>query len=115
MAQTFSVEVEAEASELYAYLCHKMSHVQKVSEDVFSDTEQYVAVLIYEQYFWRVGNQIALTVIINRLESGRCCLKTISCGSSKGMVFKLDLGAASAFAREPINYAEERYNVIWQR
>jgi hypothetical protein len=115
VAQAFICDVEAEAGELHAYLSQRMGHVEKISEDNFADEEHYVAVLMYEQYFWRVGNQVALMILIAKTGPGRCRLKTVSCGSSRGMIFKFDMGAAGDFALEPINYVQEKYKITWQR
>ncbi|HHX73292.1 MAG TPA: hypothetical protein GX699_00110 [Firmicutes bacterium] len=115
MAQSFTCVVEAGASELHAYLRQRMGHVEKISEDTFSGENHYVTVLMYEQYFWRVGNQVSLMIIIAGMGPGRSRLKTVSCGSSQGMIFKFDLGAAGDFAREPINYVQEKYKITWQQ
>jgi hypothetical protein len=111
MAKTYEVEVVADAAEVYSYLSEKMSHIEKVSEDVYTDEGIFIAVMFYEQFFMRVGNQASLLVLIESLGRERTRVKSVSCGTSKGMFIKIDLGAASAFAEEPMRHLRARYQV----
>jgi hypothetical protein len=111
MAKTYEVNVAADARELHELLSRKMSHIEKVSEDVFVGEGYYLAVIFYEQYFMRAGNQASLLVMIESTGDTQARLKSVSCGTSKGILFKFDWGAADAFAHEPIRHAQEVYPV----
>ncbi|EHQ60414.1 hypothetical protein PDENDC454_20577 [Paenibacillus dendritiformis C454] len=50
----------------------------------------------YENYYFRSKNRVALVVIIDNLY-GRTHVRAISTGSSEGLFFNIDWGAASNF------------------
>lgn len=112
MAKTHEVRVAADARELHGYLSGKMAHIDKVSEDVFVGEGYYLAVMFFEQYFMRVGNQASLLVLVESTGPQQSRLKSVSCGTSQGMFFKLDWGAASSFAQEPLHHARAKYQVL---
>ncbi len=75
------------------------------TEDVFLDIRQTggrsVGIVVYEQYFSRVGNRIVLAVMADDFAGdGSSLVRVIVSGSSKGMVFNFDLGAAGDYASE---------------
>jgi hypothetical protein len=111
MAKTYEVSVAADARELHALLSNKMAHIEKISEDVFVGEGYYLAVMYFEQYFMRVQNQASLLVLIESTGEQTSRLKSVSCGTSQGMFFKIDWGAADAFAEEPIRHARSVFQV----
>ena len=58
---------------------------------------RYYATLVFEKYFMRVSNRVALVVLVNNL-SGKTVVKSVATGSSQGMIFNFDWGAADDFA-----------------
>jgi hypothetical protein len=63
--------------------------------------------MVFEKYFFRSKNRAALIVILDNLE-GKTDLRVISTGSSQGLVFNFDWGAASDFA-ESVRYTLKDY------
>ncbi|WP_442603023.1 DUF6054 family protein [Paenibacillus sp. KN14-4R] len=52
--------------------------------------------LIFEKYYFRTKNQVALVVLIDDLQ-GVTNVRVISTGSSEGLFFKFDWGASQNF------------------
>lgn len=59
--------------------------------------EKEIAILIFEKYYFRSENRAALTVIIDNF-NGVTSVTSIAAGSSKGIIFNFDWGAADNFA-----------------
>jgi hypothetical protein len=59
--------------------------------------EKYFGTIIFEKYFMRVSNRVALVVLINNL-NGETQVTSVATGSSQGMIFNFDWGAADDFA-----------------
>jgi len=72
---------------------------EKVHEEFHDLGQNQSGVLVYEQYFSRVGNRIALIVIAENF-SGQTRARVISTGSSKRLLFDFDWGAADAYVNE---------------
>lgn len=72
---------------------------EKIYEEFHDLGQGQSGLLVYEQYFSRVGNRIALIVIAENF-SGKTRAKVISTGSSQGLIFNFDLGAAGAYVNE---------------
>lgn len=71
------------------------------------DEGKEFAVLVFEKYYFRSENRAALTVIIDNFD-GLTSVRSIAAGSSKGMIFNFDWGAADNFA-ESIRGKLEQY------
>jgi hypothetical protein len=56
-----------------------------------------IGTLVYEKYFFRVESRVALVVIIDNIY-GVTDVRSISTGSSQGLIFNFDWGAADNFA-----------------
>jgi len=56
-----------------------------------------IGTLIFEKYFFRVGNRAALVVIADNIK-GVTDVRAIATGSSQGFIFNFDWGAADDFA-----------------
>jgi len=103
MSAISEIIVYSRPHEVHSYLKEHLSHVETVSEDVFEGPGMYVAVTVYQQYFMRVGNRAALTVIVSgSQDSDSTRVKTVATGSSRDFIIDFDWGAAGAFAYEPI-------------
>lgn len=61
------------------------------------DGTKYYGVLIFEKYFMRVSSRVALIVLVDNLNE-ETTVTSIATGSSTGMVFNFDWGAADDFA-----------------
>lgn len=63
--------------------------------------EYTAAIAVYEQYFSRVGNRVALTVAADDFAGdGTTLVRVIATGSSRGLIFNFDWGAAGDYAAE---------------
>ncbi|KNY27373.1 DUF6054 family protein [Pseudobacteroides cellulosolvens] len=58
---------------------------------------QFIGTLVFEKYFMRVSNRVALVVIADNLK-GVTDVRAIATGSSQGWLFNFDWGAADDFA-----------------
>lgn len=58
---------------------------------------KYYGTLIFEKYFIRASNRAALVVLMNNL-NGETIVTSVATGSSEGLFFKFDWGAADSFA-----------------
>lgn len=109
MSATNVAVVNAGAREVHAYLRDALSHVELVSEDVF-ENEDYIAVMLYQQYFMRAKNRAALMVVVSGRQGEMAAkVKTVATGSSEGLIFDFDWGAADAFAHEPISLLRDKF------
>ena len=66
-------------------------------EDFTVNGDKFTGTLIFEKYYIRAKNRAALIVLINNF-NGITDIKSISTGSSEGMIFNFDWGAADHFA-----------------
>ena len=60
-------------------------------------SDKYYGTLIFEKYYMRAGNRAALVVLVNNL-SGKTVVTSVATGSSQGVLFNFDWGAADSFA-----------------
>ncbi|MBB6218414.1 hypothetical protein HNQ80_004578 [Anaerosolibacter carboniphilus] len=58
---------------------------------------KYIGTLVFEKFFFRNSNRAALVVIIDNIK-GYTDVRSVATGSSQGMIFNFDWGAASEFA-----------------
>jgi hypothetical protein len=58
---------------------------------------RYQGVLIFEKYFMRVSNRVALVVLVDNL-SGKTKVTSVATGSANGILFSFDWGASNDFA-----------------
>lgn len=61
--------------------------------------DKFIGTLIFERYFFRVKNRVALVVISDNF-SGETNVRIISTGSSEGILFNIDFGASEGFVGE---------------
>lgn len=59
--------------------------------------DRSIGILVFEKYFMRVGNRAALVVIADNIK-GITDVRAIATGSSQGLIFNFDWGAADDFA-----------------
>ena len=91
----FKVNIDPEAA-LGIVKGHQNSDL--VHEEFFDLGEgRSTGTLIFEKYYFRASNRAALIVIIDNLQ-GFTEVRSISTGSSQGMIFNFDWGAADNFA-----------------
>ena len=60
------------------------------------DNEKSIGTLVFEKYFMRVKNRVALVVITDNF-SGNTNVRIISTASSEGIFFNFDWGASDSF------------------
>lgn len=56
----------------------------------------YIGTLVFEKYYMRVGNRVALIVIADNTKD-TTNVRAISTGSSQGIIFNFDWGASDDF------------------
>lgn len=61
------------------------------------DDDHSFGTLIFEKFFMRVSNRVALVVMVNNV-AGQTKISVVATGSSQGMIFNFDWGAADDFA-----------------
>ena len=59
--------------------------------------DSYIGTLVFEKYYFRASNRAALIVVIDNIR-GKTRVKSIATGSSQGLLFNFDWGAADNFA-----------------
>lgn len=74
---------------IYADLVHEEIH------DL--GNEANIGTLVFEKYYMRVKNRVALVVIVDNIKENTD-VRVISTGSSEGFIFNFDWGAADDFA-----------------
>lgn len=58
---------------------------------------RFIGTLVFEKYFMRVNNRVALVVIIDNIY-GNTNVRVIATASSQGFIFNFDWGASEDFA-----------------
>ena len=78
-------------------LDNELGHTKRVHGEEHQTSEGTVAIVVYEQYFTRVKNRIALTIIADNLQ-GETRVRIIASGAN--MIFNINWGAAGSYASE---------------
>lgn len=78
------------------------------SADAFYELRSHgtstIGLAVYEQYFHRAGNRVALVVAADNLAGdGLTLVRVIVTGSSRGFIINFDWGAAGSYAREAMD------------
>lgn len=68
--------------------------------------QKYIANLVFEKYFMRVGNRAGLIVIFDNTKE-ETEVRVIATASSQGMIFNFDWGAGDDFADSVREILEE--------
>ncbi|QNO14182.1 hypothetical protein HYG86_05050 [Alkalicella caledoniensis] len=77
----------------------KQNHnAELVHEELLDVGEgKFVGTLIFEKYYFRTSNRAALIMICDNI-SGTTEVRSVGTGSSQGLIFNFDWGAADEFA-----------------
>lgn len=67
---------------------------------IIGNEDNGAILLVYEKYFYRVGNRITLTIVVDNL-NGQTKVHSIGGGAAQGMFFKFDWGASEDFTSLP--------------
>lgn len=72
------------------------------AELVYEETKSYdkdkeLIILVFEKYYFRAENRASLTIIADNIDDVTS-VRVIAAGSSKGLIFNFDWGAADNFA-----------------
>ncbi|MDD3243050.1 MAG: DUF6054 family protein [Eubacteriales bacterium] len=59
-----------------------------------------VEVMVFEKYYYRVGNRLSLTVVLDDL-TGVTRVRSIGSGGGNGVFLNFDWGSADSFAASP--------------
>lgn len=62
------------------------------------DDGRQIGILVFEKYYFRSKNRAALTVIMSNF-TGVTSVRVVATGSSEGLIFNFDWGAADNFVR----------------
>jgi hypothetical protein len=79
----------------------QVGRTEKVHGEIHQLEKTETGLLVYEQYFSRVKNRVALVVSAENF-SGETRVSVISTGSSQGLFIPIDWGAASSYVNEVI-------------
>lgn len=82
-----------------------VGRTEKVHDEFHDSSEIQSGIVVYEQYFSRVSNRIALVVTAENF-NGETRVRIIATGSSQGLIFNLDWGAAGAYVDEVLRILE---------
>lgn len=63
-------------------------------------------VLVFERYYWRAGNRLTLTIVIDNL-NGITNVRSIGSGGGEGFFTSFDWGASSNFSNCAVNALKE--------
>ena len=77
----------------------QIGHTERVHTEEHRTSAGTMTIAVYEQYFARVKNRIALMILADDFK-GPTGVRIIATGASQGMIFNLDWGAAGAYASE---------------
>ncbi len=97
-----AVETGASPTRVLAALDARLGRTQKVHEEYLRAGSAEAGIAVYEQYFARVKNRIALVVIADNF-TGRTGVRVIATGASPGLILDLDWGAAGDYAAEAVS------------
>lgn len=101
MSVVREARVEATPQEIMSAVHERIGRTEDVFSDIRRADGRSVGIAVYEQYFSRVGNRIVLMVMADDLAGdGTSLVRVIASGSSRGMVFNIDFGAAGDYAAE---------------
>ncbi|XEC94399.1 DUF6054 family protein [Paenibacillus tarimensis] len=67
-----------------------------VHEEYNAVGDKFIGIQVYEKYYFRSSNRAALIVIIDNIK-GVTNVRIVSTGSSQGLIFNFDWGAADDF------------------
>lgn len=81
----------------------EIGHTEEAFVDYRETNGRSVAVCVYEQYFMRASNRIALMVIADDFAPDQSTLvRVVVTGSSGSWLINFDMGAAGAYAEEAV-------------
>ena len=88
-------------------LVKKNQDAELVHEEIHDLGEgKYIGTLVFEKYYFRSGNRAALVVIADNLQ-GETGVRSVATGSSQGLIFNFDWGAADDFASSVMSILRE--------
>lgn len=73
-----------------------------IHEEFHEVDKKYIGTLVFEKYFFRVKNRVALVVIADNFDDSTK-VRVISTASSEGIFLKFDWGASDSFIVEVEN------------
>ncbi len=77
---------------------HSAQGTELIHQELYDIGEgRAIGTLIFQKYYFRAGNRAALVVIADNLK-GFSEVRSIATGSSQGVIFDFDWGAADSFA-----------------
>lgn len=69
---------------------------EKIDEYVREHDGRFIAVLVYEKLYYRAGNRVTLTAVIDNL-NGVTHIHAVGSGGGQGVFFRFDWGASDNF------------------
>lgn len=97
------LHVRAAPEAVVAALHARLGRSDDVLQDVRHGGDRSYAIAVYEQYFHRVKNRIALMVVADDFTAdGSTHVRVVATGSSPGLIITFDWGAAGAYVNEAV-------------
>lgn len=93
----YNYKVSLAAKEAFQMIRQNQKAELVYEEEFNLDGDKFTGTLIYDKYYMRAKNRAALIVLIDNF-NGSTDIRAISTGSSQGMIFDFDWGAADHFA-----------------
>jgi hypothetical protein len=105
-----SLDVAASANTVTKYIIEGSLSGELLDDYNIRNTDGNICrVLVFEKYYYRVGNRLTLTVVFDNY-SGRTRVHYVSGGGGQGAIFRFDWGSSDSFSN-CVYYALQGYIV----
>ncbi|HAI21968.1 MAG TPA: hypothetical protein DCM14_08765 [Clostridiales bacterium UBA8153] len=99
MSVVQTLTTPASPGQVLAALDSRLGRTEKVHEELLEAAGSAVGLAVYEQYFLRVDNRVALMIVADDF-SGTAAVRIIATGASSNLLLSFDWGATGAYAAE---------------
>jgi len=99
MSVVRTLTTPASPAQVLAALESRLGRTEKIHEELLEASDGAIGLAVYEQFFLRVDNRVALMIVADDL-SGTTAVRIIATGASSNVLFSFDWGATGAYATE---------------
>lgn len=100
-----SLSLEDTAAKIYDNVTSSVTGSQLDSYDIKTPDGKKCTVLVFEKYFYRVGNYVTLTVVLDNFD-GKTRVHAVSGGGGHNLI-NFDWGASDSFVSKVMDELEE--------